>query len=71
MHADAVLDSDSSRPLATANLTGLMQLGEGRPEVGVGLIDSNVATHPPSFEGVAVRSVGIESFSQCGADHGM
>jgi hypothetical protein len=61
MHADAVLDSESSWPLATANLTGLMQLGEGRPEVGVGLIDSNVATHSPDFEGVAVRSVGIDS----------
>jgi hypothetical protein len=49
-----------------------MQLGEGRPEVGVGLIDSNVATHPPDFEGVAVRSVGIDSPPpNVGADHGI
>ena len=72
MHAHAVLDAESSWPVATANLTGLMHLGEGRPEVGVGLIDSNVATHPPDFEGVAVRSAGIDiPPPHMGADYGI
>jgi subtilisin family serine protease len=71
MRQDITHEAKPSRELAMVNLTGLMQLGEGRPEVGIGLIDGDVARQLPDFEGVDMRSVGMDHpAGGAGTDHG-
>jgi subtilisin family serine protease len=71
MRQDTDPEAEPARELAAANLTALMRLGEGRPEVGIGLIDGDVARQLPDFEGVDIRQVGVNRPPADGSiDHG-
>lgn len=71
MHQDMALEAEPARELAATNLTGIMRLGEGRPEISIGLIDGDVERQLPDFEGVDIRHVGMDRpAAGRGTDHG-
>jgi hypothetical protein len=52
-------------PLDLVNLTPLMKLTSGRPEVVVGLIDGTIFQKHPEFMGANIREISGELSGQC------